>query len=173
MAVNWTQFHTDMESISDIDNEYDISDIANEIKNAYVSAISSGTESVALNPVLSYNETPLKNSIESAMTTCLNTNGSVFNLSLVNSGLISFWTGATLTPSFPATAVGMVTVTSVLVTNAGTPISVTPPSPTNGIQPWINMWKTYFQNHLSTVGGNIIGVNASSSPVTAPFLGII
>lgn len=173
MAINWSGLDTELRTIFSLGNNNEsLSDLAQEIEDAYVTAITTAVETSGMNTVLSFNTGQLKTGIENAFTTCLNTNGSLFNISLVDSGLIHFWMGSTFSPVTPAA--GMSTVTEINTTNGGLPVYQTPPVASDSVTPWINMWINYFQSHALTVSGELIGLSSAPTPapIIVPFVGI-
>jgi hypothetical protein len=171
MAINWGGLQTQLIAIHNSDNEYNTSQIAQAIEDAYVVAIQTATESTALNVVATYTVGGLKAGIESAMTTAVGTFNQSFDITLVDSGLIAFWMGATFTPTNPAA--GQATVASISVLNGGAGTPQTPPIASNSNIAWVNMWISYFQSHANTVSGTLIGATSVPAPLVVSFSGIL
>lgn len=142
-------------------------DAANFITNEYESAILTGGDMSYKNPILSYNKSILRSSIQNAFEISKTSNNNRVLSQMISQGLIGFWTGAKLILGTPPP--GSISIVSNIVTVFGTPQSLIVNN-TKSFNEFANSLITIIQLHLKTISGVTTAlVPTTAAPVPTPF----
>ena len=167
MAIDWTIFKENLKNYLDNYIAKSEDDIAKYISDLYEISILNGNEQYGNKP-MSYNKKLLENALKLAFNLIKLTNDKTKFSSIVSSGLIQFWSGATLSHAVPPP--GSVSIISNSVSTPGSTVSMMLNNSTTS-DIFIDSFVNLCQIHLASITGMVVALvpQPSGTPVPTPF----